>query len=1037
MQPAAGNAHREATLKEKSLRVLETLVPGTPANNISYAFSVPGLLDKDAAQGALDRLVLRHEILRTVFDEEGGLRKRVLDSASVTIETGGYDPDDVNAALDAYAARPFAADGTPLLRAGIFRGPQGDIFCLVVHHLVFDTVSTSIFVDEFTRAYEALRAGDEVPGELLATVPPTPEVPVREQSLDYWRGQVRDTDSESLDLWCGRPDLAQPTLTGGHLSRLLSDRARASVKELEKRLRAPEAVIMLAAYGLLLARHGAGLAAPLADEPGRPADLVIGTPVNVRPPDAPRAIGYHINTVPLRFEVDPERAFGDLVARARATFFEALAHADVPVDRLLPEVARAGGAWRTTLFRHMFNYVPADGLQPFELDGMRATPIGVENGASKFDLEFFILSTADAVRVRAVYYTEVLGHDEVELMLERYDSLLVALAEDDGSPMGEIDVFAPRDRAAIDAANDTAGPVQPATVLEAVAALVAAGPDVVACVDGERAVTRGQLWHTAERTREALVAHGVGAGDVVALAAPRGPELAAAALGVWLAGAAYLPLDPDHPAARVEYQLEDANARAVLAAPGVGLPGVTTLPMATCGPEQGVPQQAVLPGAGTCAYLIYTSGSTGRPKGTRISHSSLGNLIRHFATQLEAGPDDATLWLTTFAFDISALELFLPLVTGGRLVTAPDELRTDGAALAALVQRHDVTVLQATPTSWRLIAGDLTPTLAGRRVLCGGEPLPAALAASLAATGCRLWNVYGPTETTIWSTAGEIGHPAPDVIDIGRPIANTEVFVADPYGRALPIGLRGELCIAGDGVAIGYHERAELNARRFGDHPEYGRFYRTGDAARWRTDGTLEALGRGDRQIKLRGNRIELSEIEAVLTGHPEVKAASVVVVGDPVADGILVAFLESAAGPELAEQAWRLAADRLPRSSVPQDVVVVDALPTNVNGKVDTIALTRVAEQRRLRDTDGAPPSAVDEPADETIRLLLTLWRELLERNDVTADTHFFVSGGHSLLAAQLVQRIEGVTGVRLKLADVFTHPSPAELAPLIRGEQ
>ncbi|TDC67110.1 amino acid adenylation domain-containing protein [Micromonospora sp. KC207] len=1036
MQPQTGTARQEATLKEKSLRVLETLVPGTPANNISFAFAVPGLLDPDAAQAALDLLVRRYQILRTVFDEaDGELRKRLLETVRVMVETDEYDPQDVSATLDAYAARPFPVDGSPLLRLGLFRGPQGDIVCLVVHHLVFDTVSTSIFVEEFTQAYEALRAGAAVPGALLVPVPATPEVAPRDTSLDYWRAQVRDVDSDALNLWCGRPDLAQPTLTGGQLSRLLSAQAREGIRRLEKRLRAPEAVIMLAAYGLLLARHGAGLAVPLADEPARPADLVIGTPVNVRPPDAPRAIGYHINTVPLRFQVDLEREFADLVARARGVFFEALARADVPVDHLLPEVSRVGGGWRTTLFRHMFNYVPAGGLQPFDLDGMRATPIGVENGASKFDLEFFILSTAEAVRVRAVYYAEVLDRDEVELMLERYDALLVALADDDGTAMGELDVFAPRDRAAIDAANDTAAPVELATVLEAVAVRVAAGPDLVACRDDERTVTRGQLWHAAERTRAALAGHGVSAGDVVALAAPRGPELAAAVLGVWLAGAAYLPLDPDHPAARIAYQLADAQARAVLVAPGVSLPDVPVLPMVACTDEAAVPRQAVLPAAAECAYLIYTSGSTGRPKGTRISHRSLGNLVQYFAGQLDAGPDDATLWLTTFAFDISALELFLPLVTGGRLVPAPDETRTDGAALAALVQRHGVTILQATPTSWRLIVDDLAGTLGGRRVLCGGEPLPAPLAARLAGTGCRLWNVYGPTETTIWSTSGEIGTPAPEVVDIGRPIANTEIFVADPYGRALPIGLRGELCIAGDGVALGYHERPELNARRFGDHPEYGRFYRTGDVARWRIDGTLEVLGRGDRQIKLRGNRIELSEVEAVLADHPEVKAASVVVAGDPGADGILVAFLESAAGPDLAEHAWRLAAERLPRSWMPQDVVVMDALPSNVNGKVDTLALTRLAQQGRVRGDVTAPAS--QEPADETIRLLLTLWRELLERADVTPDTHFFVSGGHSLLAAQLVQRIEGATGVRLKLADVFVNPSPAELAALLRGKK
>jgi len=1035
MQTQTDTATVAATLKEKALRVLETLVPATPANNISFAFSVPGQLDGEAVQSAVDTLLRRYEVLRTVFTEsDGQLRKQVLDRAEVVVETGGYDPDDVTAALDAYAARPFAIDGSPLLRMALFRGPAGDIVCLVVHHLVFDTVSTSIFIDEFSQAYAAHRDGGEAPA-LLAAVPATPEVTPTEASLEYWRKQVSDVDSDALELWCGRPDLPRPTLTGDNVSRLLSAEARAAVKQLEKRLRAPEAVVLLAAYSLLLARHGAGTAAGLDDAAAPTADLVIGTPVNVRPPQQSRAIGYHINTLPLRIEVDLTRGFGDLLARARSVFFEAISRADVPVDHLLPEVSRIGSQWRTTLFRHMFNYVPAGGLQPFNLAGMPATPIGVENGASKFDLEFFILSTGDAVRVRAVFYAEVLSRDEVELMLERYDALLVSLGAGDDAPVGEIDIAAARDRAAIDAANDTARPVRPATVLEAVAALVTADPGADAVHDADRTISRGQLWHTAELTRELLVSHGVRPGDVVALAAPRGPELAAAAVGVWLAGAAYLPLDPDHPAARIAYQLEDSTARAVLAAPGVEVPGTPVLPIPECGQGSSVPAKIAGSPANGCAYLIYTSGSTGRPKGTRVSHGNLGNLVQHFATQLAAGPDDVTLWLTTFAFDISALELFLPLATGGRLVAAPDDARTDGVVLRELLERHDATIVQATPTSWRIVVDAVADVLRGRRVLCGGEPLPAALARRLAETGCELWNVYGPTETTIWSTAGRVW-PETTTVDIGRPIANTEVFVADPRGRALPIGLRGELCIAGDGVALGYHDRAELTARRFGVHPEFGRYYRTGDVARWRGDGTLEVLGRGDRQIKLRGNRIELSEIEAVLESHPEVKAAATVVAGDPSADGILVAFLEAVDSPGLVEQVWGLAGEQLPRSSVPHDFVIIDALPANVNGKVDTLALTRIAAERRERATGNAAAGA-DE--DETIGLLLALWRELLERDDVTSVTNFFVVGGHSLLAAQLVQRLEAATGVRLKLADVFTNPSPVELAPLLRdaGQQ
>ncbi|MEU2900776.1 amino acid adenylation domain-containing protein [Streptomyces sp. NPDC006967] len=1011
-----------ADSKEHALWLLDELVPVKGVNNLSVALQADAVLLGPAVQGTVELLLRRHEALRTVFrQEEAGLTKEVLDADALRIEVEelAAEAGEVAAVVGEFIARPFDIDGRPLVRAALVRCADGDAFCLAVHHLVFDTVSGAVLLDEFTAGYTALAADGEPPAELLAAQPPYREPALRPSAVEYWRGQLAGADAAGLALWCGSEDLPEPTLTGDQVTADLSPRATEVLRRLQKELRAPEAVVLLAAYGLLLARHGAG------------PDLVVGTPVNVRAREASRAVGYHVNTLPLRIPVDLGGGFRGLVRTARDAFLGAVAHADVPVDVLTPELRRDGGAsWRNTVFRHLFNYVPDEGRTTFPLADTTARRLPVENGFSKFDLEFFFLSSADRVTIRAAYYTQVLDRADVQGLLERFESLLLAAAAGPDLPMGELPLAGPSDRAVLVASNDTARPVEPADVLTAVRERVALAPSASAVVSGGRSTTYAELWGAAEHTRAVLADAGVGAGDIVALAAPRGPELAAAALGVWLTGAVYLPVDPEHPVQRLAYVLEDSGARAVLTAPGVELPeGVRArvLPLERVGQDGPLPDTSASgPDPDSCAYLIYTSGSTGKPKGTLISHRSLGNVVQHFAEKLKVTAEDSVLWLTTFAFDISALELFLPLVCGGRLVVASDEARTDGRALLGEVVAHDVGIVQATPTTWRVVADAADGRLAGRRLVCGGEPLPPALARTLAASGGSLLNVYGPSETTIWSTSGPV--PADvDRVDVGRPIANTQVFIVDPDGRELPVGVQGDLCIAGAGVALGYHNRPELTAERFADHPVYGRHYRTGDLARLRPDGTVELLGRTDRQIKLRGHRIELGEVEAVLLGHPGVRDVAVVVVGRGGADAALVAFVESPDGLDAAGLTAH-ARSLLPSAAVPQEIVVLESLPTTANEKRDHLALTRLAEQRRAERSPAA--EAVPEAQSGTAGQLFALWQTTLGRTDIGPDANFFDSGGHSLLGAQLVQRIEKTLGVPVRLTDLFAHPTPLAMA-------
>ncbi|NBE80076.1 non-ribosomal peptide synthetase [Micromonospora rubida] len=1004
--------------KETALWLLDDLVPGSGANNLSLAFRIAGRLDPAAAGEALRLLLGRFEALRTVFHREDAvLTRAVLPAVAVDLAESELRGDE-RAALTAFVARPFTPDGSPLVRALLLHGPDSDVLCLALHHAVSDVQSTAILRAEFVALYEAVVAGER---------PERPEVPAwhepepSQESRQFWRDAMAGFRSSGSQLWCERTEQPVTTLAGDEVTHVLSAEAHAVVRRLRRELRAPESVVLLTAYAVLLAAHGAG------------PDLTIGSPVNSRPREAMEAVGYHSNLLTLRLLIDRSATFRDLTGLARRTFLEAMAHLDVPADELLGVVERDGPGWRNVLFKHVFNYVPfAASQRAFTVAGDPAELIVVENGFSQFDLEFFVTSDQDSATVRAVFYTGVLERSDVEFMVRRYDALLVAAGADPDAPIAALPTWSARDRAVVEAANATTRAVDLPSVLAGFVRRAAAGPGAVAVRDGDRTVTYGALWSAARDTADRLAAAGVRRGDVVALLVPRGAALAAAVLGTWLAGAAYLPLDPNHPAERLAHQLDDGGARTVVVGAGITAPpGRRAVPATDWEAVSPLPVDAAAASAvepDQLAYLIYTSGSTGKPKGIPIRHGSLVNHIVDYADRF--GLTDSarpTGWLSTYSFDTSTLELMMPLLHGGHTVVLPDEARTDGRLLAAAVRAHDIGLLQATPTTWRLVAPEAAEVLAGRTLLSGGEPLPAELAATLLAAGAELWNVYGPTESTIWATAGRVAADPDGRVDVGGPVANTQIFIADPHGRPLPVGLRGELCVAGIGVAQGYHGRPELTADRFGADADHGRFYRSGDVARWRPDGRIDLYGRLDRQVKLRGNRIELAEVEAVLLGHPDVEAAAVVVVGDAGADGTLAAFVRVPGRPEAVDELWDHAHRQLPRSVVPHRFIALDAFPRTGSDKVDYLALAELAAGHHGPTVGG---DAGDADADGLTATLVSFFAELLGRSDVDVGSHFFANGGHSLLAATLAQRIRDTTGVRLALTDVFENPTPAALA-------
>ncbi|MFE2376994.1 amino acid adenylation domain-containing protein [Streptomyces sp. NPDC059398] len=1091
---------------EEALWLLESMVPDTPVNNLSAAFAVDGRVDATRLRAALAVLVRRHEALRTVYRSEGArLVKWVADAGDLTIPVreAQLSGEPSQADLAPVAAAPFALDGGPMVRVGLFRSPGtecasgtegssgeasgthgssgaasdthgssvgasgtdrssggasttdrssggsagSDLVCVTAHHLVLDEVSGPLLLAELALAYEqegrdeGERATAAAPGADREPVPGRSGPVASAGSLAFWRAELAGVSTGDLELSCTAPEPDRPTLAADRLDRTLPPRTTEALQRCARDMGVPESAVLLAAYYVLLETHGAG------------PDLLVGFPVDRRPQYAAGAIGRHTSHVPLRLRTDRKESIRDLVLRSAERLTAGTAHADVAVDAH-PALMPAGGSARRSLpFRHAFEYRTPGGPPTFSLGGLDATPFDTTSGAARFDLQLTAIQgrgTDGAVALRLCYRTELFDAAQAELLLARYEAVLASFLADPDRAVGDVRWWSGRDHEIIGAANDTAGPVDPATVLAAVEQQVRRTPAAVAVVDGEHAVSYRQLWNAAHAMGACVREAGLGPGDVVAIALPRGAELVAAVLGTWLGGAAYMPLDAAHPEDRLRYQLSDSGAKVLVANEetaaigGQDGPAVLLAPPVCEAPPQpaaDAPAAPVDPAA--CAYLMYTSGSTGRPKGTLVGHAALVNLAVHFVAQLAASPGDTMLWTTTFAFDISGLELFVPLISGGRVVAAPDPARSDGRVLRALLDRYDARFVQATPTTWRLVIDRAAECLRGRSVLVGGEPVPLALARQLLAAGCELHHVYGPTETTIWSTSRVIAEDPGARLDVGRPILNTRTHVVDSYGRDLPVGVRGELCISGTGVALGYHGRPELDAERFGIHPEHGRFYRTGDVACWRTDGLIDLFGRSDRQVKLRGNRIELGEIEATLLTHPQVGAAAVILVGDPSGDGVLIGCLAPADGTVDTASVREYARARLSRSMLPGDLVTVDSLPVNGSGKVDHRELERIVTARRTsraaEDPSGpggrnAPGLPGDGPPDTLTAQLVTVWRNILRREDADADTDFFAGGGNSMLAAVALQEFQNISGHSLSLSEVFERPTPRELSARVR---
>lgn len=618
--------------KETAMWLLERLVPGTGVNNVTVAFEVGGRFDRAVLERALGAVVARHDVLRTVFRaDDVALDKEVLAAVDVPVQDIAVTDAGLDADLTTFIAAPFALDGSPLVRAGVRSGDK-DVCCVVVHHLVFDAMSTTILLRELLTAYEEVAAGRTPAVEVVA---PRAEVEPDERSIAYWRKSLDGLRAGESGLWCAKPPGAGSSLRASTIHYGLSDRAREVVRRFRKELRASEAVVLLAAYYVLLNQHGAG------------SDVVIGTPVNTRDQQSMNAIGYHANLLPLRVQLDPEADFRAVVKKTRSTFLEAISHADVPQEQVSPTVlGDTPSSWRSSFFRHLFNYVPGTVEAAPELTGMPVRHVMAENGFSRFDLEFFIMPGPEATTIRAAFCVDAFDEADVVRLVERYDALLVELGEAVERPVAELSRLSASDR------------VEPVVrrgvgrhVLDAVYATVSAQPDLVAVEDGPDSVTYGELWSAALDTRDLVGT------DTVAVLAPRGADLVAAWLGVWAAGAKVVLLDPMQPVPDLAARLADSGAGLVLAAEGVTVPGAVRIPAVGGGTRDDAPSVAL----DAPAYVEYPL--SGEAVGVEYNHRALASAVTE---QVKA------LWQSSSATTAGLVDVLGALTSGGRVVVSPD-----------------------------------------------------------------------------------------------------------------------------------------------------------------------------------------------------------------------------------------------------------------------------------------------------------------------------------------------------------------------------
>ncbi|HCK0539112.1 TPA: non-ribosomal peptide synthetase [Pseudomonas aeruginosa] len=1037
--------------------------PQSAAYNIPSALRLRGELDVEALSASLGAIVERHQSLRTVFVEDeqlDGFRQQVLASVDVPVPVTLAGDDDAQAQIRAFVEsetqQPFDLRNGPLLRARLLRLAADDhVLTLTIHHVAADGWSMRVLVEELIALYGARRQGVE------ATLPDLPiqyadyaiwqrhwlEAGERERQLEYWMARLGGGQSV-LELPTDRQRPALPSYRGARHELQLPQALGRQLQALAQREGTTLFMLLLASFQALLHRYSG------QDE------IRVGVPVaNRNRVETERLIGFFVNTQVLRADLDAQMPFLDLLQQTRVAALGAQSHQDLPFEQLVEALQPERSLSHSPLFQAMYNHqnLGSAGRQSLaaQLPGLSVEDLSWGAHSAQFDLTLDTYESEQGVHAEFTYATDLFEAATVERLARHWRNLLEAVVAEPRRRLGDLPLLDAEERATLLQRSRLPASEYPAgqgvhRLFEAQAGLT---PDAPALLFGEERLSYAELNALANRLAWRLREEGVGSDVLVGIALERGVPMVVALLAVLKAGGAYVPLDPQYPADRLQYMIDDSGLRLLLSQQSVlaRLPQSDGLQSLLLDDLErlvhGYPaENPDLPEApDSLCYAIYTSGSTGQPKGVMVRHRALTNFVCSIARQPGMLARDRLLSVTTFSFDIFGLELYVPLARGASMLLASREQAQDPEALLDLVERQGVTVLQATPATWRMLCdSERVDLLRGCTLLCGGEALAEDLAARMRGLSASTWNLYGPTETTIWSARFRLGEEARPFL--GGPLENTALYILDSEMNPCPPGVAGELLIGGDGLARGYHRRPGLTAERFLPDPfaaDGSRLYRTGDLARYRADGVIEYLGRIDHQVKIRGFRIELGEIETRLLEQDSVREA--VVVAQPgVAGPSLVAYLvpteaalvdaESARQQELRSALKNSLLAVLPDYMVPAHMLLLENLPLTPNGKINRKALP-LPDASAVRDAHVAPEGELE-------RAMAAIWSEVLKLGHIGRDDNFFELGGHSLLVTQVVSRVRRRLDLQVPLRTLFEHSTlrayaqaVAQLAPAAQG--
>jgi amino acid adenylation domain-containing protein len=1015
LRPVARETAAPLSFAQERLWFLDRLEPGSAAYHVPAAVRLTGVLDPARLAAALDGIVARHEALRTRFVEIDGRPAQVVEPelrmALPRVDLRALPPAareaEVRRRVSMEALRPFDLGRGPLVRALLLKLDEREhVAVLTMHHIVSDGWSRTVLLRELAARYR---------GERLPALPiQYADFAVwqrrwltggkREEQLAWWRETLAGLPPH-LDLPADRPRPAAPGSRGAAVLAAFPAGLARSLAALAQREGASLFMVLLAAFEALLARYT-----------GR-EDVAVGVPLaNRTRAEVEDLIGFFVNPVVIRLRTG-EVSFRELLARAREATLGAYAHQDLPFELLVEALAPPRDLGHTPLFQVVLAFQNAPRAD-LDLPGLAASPLPAETGAAKFDLT---LALEEDLTGALEYRIDLYDEPTMRRLLGHLETLLAAAVADPDRRIADLPILSAPERSQILSEwNDTAASYpRDAGLWDLFAEQAAATPDAVAVVQGTTLWTYAELRARAEALAGDLVLEPEAR---VALLLDRSPHAIAAILGVLAAGGVYVPLDPAWPQERIEVLLADSRAAVVL-----------TEERRTSG-VWGRPSPGGN-GGEALACIMYTSGSTGVPKGVAVPHRGVVRLVQN-TNYAAFGPDETILQLAPLAFDASTFEIWGALLHGGRLVLAPPGPPSPDD-IAGLIVEHGITTLWLTAGLFHVLAEHPAARAALgrlRQLLAGGDVLsPPHVLSALSALGGPLIDGYGPTEGTTFSCCHRLASPPrPGPIPIGRPIANTRAYVLGRGFELLPVGVPGELYVAGDGLARGYLDHPDLTAERFLPDPfaeqPGGRLYRTGDLARLLPDGTLDFLGRTDDQVKIRGFRIEPGEIEAALLEHPEVAGAAVVPVTDTAGERRLVAFYTAAdpSAPPSARQLRERLQESLPAHLVPAAFCLLPVLPLTPNGKVDRAALAREASAVASSSGAGEPRTPIEE-------LLAGIWAEVLGVGQTGIHDDFFELGGHSLLAARAIARLRESLGVEVPLRALFEEPTPAGLAAIV----